>query len=586
MTIAKVYFDDWELTKYFHVRSITSYLQSSRNNVFQTHPDRDGAQFKKSTLGQAVVEMKVSIRSNTLETMDTLNRMLNVREPKRLFIDDRPDRYLMAILDNGATAISGRYYASTMTLKFISPDSFWKSTYGPRQISFDSSGSAIVGVRGTADSPIEINMKFSDDCGHVAVVTPMGHVSLGNPEEVDSISVPSSEMAINDELTTMSAWTKMTRENVIDLIGEMDATSMLNPVENPKHDQWGLIVDQDWKNSTSGWNGVSYKRDFDEGLAGRLASNFKHKSRIDFEDLSGTTFNSIKSQYFIYDENDNLLMGMSIEDNGYTHNELVVYIWYSSMNSDGSLIVKKEKSNRIPRIRGWIAMEKMGNVFTWKVHSDVGAQAPAATTPPALKVGDIVKLKSTATIIYNWDGVALRLDQSILGDQLRVTAIRNSPKGKYQLTSVKHGWVEGFFELDAIQQASPPPPQATTPVPAGFTVTKTMSDLAQKSAKGFSVGLYKFGAVKGYSTASINNITVQRIHTQNSYDIKNTFMAGDVLSIKGSEILLNGSVFDGQISYDSRPLYIEGGFDSQVSILTSSWAQKPSATLTYEDRWL
>lgn len=588
MTIVKVYFDDWELTRYFHVRNITPYLQPSRNNVFQTHPDRDGAYFKKSTLGQATVEIKVSVRSNTLDTMDAINRMLNMKEPKKLFMDDRPDRYLMAILDSGSIPVSGRYYASTFTLKFISPNAYWNSNYGTQTISMGSSGRAIVGGHGTADSPIKVDVEFEDDCGHLAIVTPTSHISVGNPDEVDTVKVPPSEFALNEEMDSMAGWTK------INSFADKKAyyphnADIFNVTKAPKTSEWGLVPNPDWKTAGSPtWNGVAYKKDFLPGAAISVANNFKHKSRIDFEDLTTDRGAGFYATFTIYDENERMLMGMTLTDGNIDKNEITVHTWIGNGDVTGEHNYYTVRKETMPRVRGWIAMEKMGDTFTWKIHNDKPNTPAPPSAPPALKVGDIVQLSNSATTIYDWSGRALRLNNVIKGINLRVSAIRNSPKGKYQLTNVAKGWVEGFFELDAIQQKAAPvaKPTPAGPTASGFTVTKTYKDLAQKAAKGFFVSLATFSANPGYSAASINSVVVQRIHTQNLYDIPNTFMAGDRLSIEDGEILLNGSMFNGQVSYDSRPLYIEGGVPSEVALLPSQWATMPKAELTYESRWL
>ena len=583
MKIVKVFFDEWDVTQYCHVRNISTVLQAPRTNVFQTHPDRDGAYFKQSTLGQIVVEIKVSIRSNTLDSLDRLNTILQSREPKRLYIDDRPDRYLMAILDNGSIPVSGRYYASTLTLKFISPDAYWRSNYGAKTVALDSNGRAILSDIGTADTPLSMEVDFEGDCGHLAIVTPNSHIELGNPEEVDIISVPPSEFAINEEMDDMSSWTKLTTANLPD---HMYSASAAAATGLPKTDEWGLILNKDWPAVEGKWNGVMYKKDFVPGVIDAPATNFQHRSRIDLEDLSGDTGAGVIFNFSIYDTNQRFLMGMHITDAGLSKNELTVRFLIGSSNpNDKDKFYMVHKKN-ISRIRGWVSMDKMGDQFTWRVHNDAVAPPPSIA-PPAIKVGDIVRLKQSATTIYDWNGNALRLNNIIKGIPLRVSAIRNSPKGRYQLTNVNKGWVEGFFEANAIQEATVTPPKSpTSSGPEQIEYKGTYSDRGQSSGAGISVGMFKFYKNPGYSVGSINSTVIKRIHTSNTYDIPNTFMAKDKLTINDSEILLNGSVFDGQISYDSRPLYIEGGVSSEIALLPSSWSSMPKAKVTYESRWL
>lgn len=583
MKIVKVFFDEWDVTQYCHVRNISTMLQAPRTNVFQTHPDRDGAYFKQSTLGQIVVEIKVSIRSNTLDNLDRLNTILQSREPKRLYIDDRPDRYLMAILDNGSIPVSGRYYASTLTLKFISPDAYWRSNHGAKTIALDSNGRAILDDIGTADTPLSMEVDFESDCGHLAIVTPNSHIELGNPEEVDIVAVPPSEFAVNEEMDDMSAWTKLTTTDLPKYIYGSDA---IMATGLPKTDEWGLVLNKDWPTIAGKWNGVLYKKDFAPGIIDASATNFQHRSRIDLEDLSGDTGAGVLFNFAIYDTNQRFLMGLYISDAGLSKNELTVRFLIGSSNPNDKNISYMVHTKKIGRIRGWVSMDKMGDQFTWRVHNDSVAPPPSVA-PPAMKVGDIVHLKQSATTIYDWNGNALRLNNIIKGIPLRVSAVRSSPKGRYQLTNVNKGWVEGFFEADAIQEATVTPPKSpTSSGPEQIEYKGTYSDRGQSSGAGISVGMFKFYKNPGYSVGSINSTVIKRIHTSNTYDIPNTFMAKDKLTINDSEILLNGSVFDGQISYDSRPLYIEGGVSSQIALLPSSWASMPKAKVTYESRWL
>lgn len=582
MTITRVLFDEWDITQFCHVRNISTRMQAARSNVFQTHPDRDGAYFKKTTLGQIVVEIKMSIRSDTLKNIDTLNMMLHSREPKRLFLDDMPDRYLMAILDNGDSPISGRYYASTFTLKFISPDSFWRSTEGVKTLNLGEDGRVVIEDLGTADTPLSMDIEFENDCGHLAIVTPRNHIELGNPEEVDAVEVPPSEFAINEEMDSMAGWTKL---GTTDLPKYIFEPAHQVATGEPKTDQWGLVLNPDWPTVSGKWNGVFYKKDFEQGLAVAEAANFQHRSRIDLEELTGDKGAGVMLDFIIYDTDDKPLMAMKIVDAGIDKNQLKVQ-FLSGNGGTGDNIVFLAQEFTMDRIRGWISMDKMGNKFDWKVHNDA-ADPPPNVAPPALKIGDIVHLKNSATTIYDWNGRALRLSDTIKGVPLKVSAIRNSPKGKYRLDNVRGGYVEGFFEADAIQEATVSKPQTpTNSGPVQKTFSKTYNDLGQKSAKGIAIGMFKYAGNPPYSKGSINSTVIKRIHTSNLYDIPNTFMQGDKLSIVDSEILLNGSVFNGQVSYDSRPLFIEGGVPSEVALLPSSWAEMPRAKVTYESRWL
>lgn len=586
MKIVKVFFDDWDITQYCHVRNISTSLQAVRTNVFQTHPDRDGAYFRQSTLGQVVVEIKVSMRSNTLKNIDALNMILHSREPKKLYTDDRPDRYLMAILSNDQNSISGRYYASTFTLKFISPDSFWRSTEGVKTVYSDNEGRAVIQDLGTADTPLDIEVDFTSDCGHLAIVTPNAHIEMGNAEEADTVKIPPSEFAMNEEMSDMSGWTKL---GTADLKKYMTDADNFAATGETRTDEYGVTMRPSWPVIQGKWNGVLYKKDFEAGVTGVGAKNFKHKSRIDFEDMYGNNRAAGIMYFMIYDMEDRPIVGAQIQDTHIDKTELDVWLLAGSDQPlEPGQVTTLHKKGKLSRLRGWLSLEKMGDNFSWTVHNENGAPTtPVAGTPPPLKINDIVQLKQSATTIYDWEGRALRLSDTIKGGvQLKVTAIRDSPKGRYQLSNVRGGWVEGFFELDAIQQTAP---VVTSPIsngPEKVTHSMKSASLAQREAKGIAIGMFKYMDNPIISTGSINSTVIQRIHTDKEHDIPNTFMPGDKLSIKDGEILLNGTVFNGQVSYDSRPLFIEGGVPSELAIMPSSWANMPQAKIQYEKRWL
>lgn len=577
MRFLKAYFDDYPLHEHCDIIAIRKGLQPAISNSYLINPNVHGAHYLSSTFGQQTVEVDIRIKNNVLFHMDELNKILYRRGNKRLFFPDQPDRYLLCKL-TGEPVPTSRYGQSKITLEFISPDYYWRPTAGRQSVSFDGSGRAIVSNLGTAPTPITIEVNFPSDCGYLGATGAEEYISLGNVEEKDKTPVPRSEFAMNQEMDSLSTWTRQT--NAATLIPDYNKISSAGTA---KTDQWGMLLDTTTLGTGDQWHGHAYLRNFDEGAAERHADNFSLRSRVDIADLSGTRNRTMAMLIVVMDENNVPIMTTSIYDTSGDKNELMVTFKVRDTGNRSKII----HTAKIPRLNGHINMEKSGNVFTWETHNN--ATTAATVTARTLKNNDIVHLATNANTIYDWDGRKLKLDTRIKGEPLKVgqeleEANGTANAGRYLLRNVRYGYVEGFFDPKDIKETAVNRQENI----AAKTIRHTTTDSSLAQLRPYKVFVWqgKWGATTPYSQFSVNSVVIQRKYTTDTLELDNTFMAGDQLVADGEtgQVYKNGKIFEGYHDWDSRPITVDGG-QTEISILPSGWAQMPTGRAIYESRW-
>lgn len=577
----QAYYDGFNLADYLTITNVRTRIMPPTANTYLGLPHRSGTTSLYNVYGQLSVEIEATIKHDVLEAKDHLAKILHTRTDKPLVIGDQPERFLMCKPD-GDTVLSSRYIAADTTIRFISPDFYWRAMNGFVRSSFNSSGRIVANNLGTAPTKPIFNIQFSSDCGYLAVVSPNGFISLGNIKEEDNIPVPPTEFAMNEEMDQVNSWTRLTNAQtyIPDYIKMTSAGTA-------KHDQWGMQLNPSTLGNGDQWHGHAYIRDFNIGAAERHADNFSLRSRIDIADMSGTRGRTMALLIVVMDENDTPIMSTSVYDVSGDRNELTVTFKIRDTAAGKEKHSKIIHTAKLPRLNGHITMDKSGNVFTWNVHNEASTQATTSTR--TLKKGDIVHLKPDTTTIYDWNGRALRLDNRIKGEPLRVgqelaEANGTANSGRYLLHNVRYGYVEGFFNPKDIQETSVKQEASVKPQTIRHSITD--NGLAQLRPYKVFVWQAKWGATQPYSQFSLNSVVVQRKYTTNALDLVNTFMEGDTLTIDclEGEILHNGQEFAGDIDVDSRFFDVDGG-QTEIALHPSSWAEMPIATMDLESRW-
>lgn len=571
----KVFFDGYDLSEYCVIQNVKKPLMSGINNIYQS--SNSSYRLRNDYRSQISLEIEVTIIHDVVRNLDMLNRILYTRDHRQLWISTQPDRYLLCKLD-GDIRPSNIDLLSKFTLKFVSPNTYWNSIDSEKVFDFDSNGRVLATNDGTAPTPPVIDITFPSDNGYLALISPSGYIALGNALEDDDVPVPPSEFALNEELENTNGWTRLT-----DASAWIPDYNKLTSAGTAKHDQWGMQLDTSTLGTSDQWHGHAYVKNFIAGAAEIEADNFNLRSRVDIADLSGSRNQTMAMLIVVMDEQNRPIMSTSIYDVSGDKNELTVTFKIPDTAVGREKHSKIIHTAKIPRLNGFVQMNKSGQRFEWTVHNNATTGTTSSTRN--LKIGDIVHLNKNARTIYDWNGRALSLDQSIIGQQLKVFEVRNSPKGRYGLRNVRYGYVEGFFEPDAIKETSV---QGTTSTQA-TQVKHSITDQSLAQLRPYKVFVWqaKWGATQPYSVFSLNSVVVNRLYTTDKLELTNTFMTGDNLTIDNREgaILHNGVPFTGFNDYDSRFFDIDGG-TSEIRLEVSDWAQMPDAKLRLESRWL
>lgn len=573
----KVFYDEFELTKYFVVRTIRP-ITPVRVNHFSTLERSSGGIFRYSKNEGTRLEIEATIKDNVLAAMDELNKILySAKEPKPLYISDRPDRVLYCVLE-GSIEPSSRFIASDIVLTFVSPFDYWVNKQGKKLFNFNSQGRLEVDNLGTAETAPKFDVRFAQECGYLALVSPFGHIGVGNAKELDKIPVPPSEYAINDRMTSTQGWSRIPNANnyITDYIA-------MTSKGTAAHDQWGMNINRGSFNPSdpNKWQGHAYTKGFAQGQVHTEADNFMCRVGLHMQDTTGATNHTCAVLIVIMDEAHNPIMTTSLYDVSSDRNGLSTSFKINSLGADKKHSTIIHRGN-LGSMLGYIEMRKTGDRFEWLIHSD--AQGSSAQTNAGPQVGDTVYIKDSAYWGYHDDHGQHRVLGFTRGRPYRVGAVRNTNKGRqcridYQGTPV-YWMYEWDLQYNRISQRV---------VPGGGTIRHAITHpgLAQMKPARMFIWQAVWGDSQPYNRFGIHTCRVDRIYTTNALEVENVFRPGDhlVIDCQTSDILLNGTVFQGHVDVDSRFFKLPYG-KTELQVIKSAWAQMPDVKLTMEERYI
>lgn len=563
----KGFFNGVEFTKYCVINSLTPQFTAPQTNKFHVNNLVSGGRFYQSTLGQIVIEIDITIVKNVMFNLEMLNRIFFTREPKELWFDNRPERYIMAI-PNGEVKLSNSYVAGKAKITLISPDYFWRATEGALTTTFSGS-SALVENKGTAPTKPMFDVKFNSDCGFISLIGPNGFISLGNPLQEDTITLPSTEIALQDEFTSSSfgTWTKLTNSEayIPDYI-------KMSSVGTGKADNIGMTLNAPGAKEYY-WNGHAVLKEFDSGALGKEAANFDLSSKIAMSNAGGVS-NTCALLMVVMDANNIPIMTTSIYDINNGKNELVVTFKIPvASNSRSSKIIHKGK---LSALDGRIRMIKKGNALSWEVYSD----KTVIETGQTLRKGMKAHIKKTATKAET--GHSIKTGYHDL--TYVIGGVKTGADGTKAYRMDHGGWpIYWIYERDIVESRT----TTIARTPSSVKYSLINNQLAQLKATKVFIWQAKWHTSSPYSQFVVDNITVKRTHDVSELDIRNVFTKGDHLYIntENGEVLLNGANATGLLDVDSRFFSIDGG-PSQLAIDYSDWASMPEVKVTFESRWL
>lgn len=566
--ILKATYGGYDLTQHCVIRAVKPHLTAPVRNNFLSNANLNGAQYRNRRYGQISLDIEITIKNDVMWNRDKLNEILFTREPKPLIISDQPDRYLLC-LPEGQVKFSSRFYIADATITFVSPNSYWSSTQGVAR-HFFTNGTIMIENRGTHPIKPSFDIVFTDDCGYLAVVAPNGFIALGNPFQQDSISVPPSEYAMNEEMHEVNTWQRQT--NAQTWIPDYNKISSLGTA---RHDEWGMLLNTGTLSGADRWNGHAYVRGFDTGAYEKYADNFHLKSRVDISN-TGDRSATMAMLIVVMDDDNIPLMTVSVYDASSDKNELTVTFKIPDVRqgkNKESIIIHTAK---IPNLNGYITMEKIGSMLNWTVHND---KTQSTVQGAKLSINQKVHIKKSAKYAETGHPILAGYHDKTY----TIGSVKTGADGSKAYRLDNSGWaIYWIYERDIVEATK----TVTSTSPQTIRFSHYLSFVGQKRASKVFVWQGKWGNGPAYNQFSLNSVVVQRRYATTSIDIENTFMLGDHLHINNetNEILLNGVDFTGEMDVDNKFFEVDAG-RTAVTLQTSTWARMPVATADYESRW-
>ena len=567
MNILKGYFDGFEFTRYCVINSVQPSITAPQTNSFHVNNLVSGGRFYYSKLGQIVLDIDITIVKNVMYNLERLNMLLYSTEPKELWFSNRPDRYIMAIMD-GEVKLNSSYVAGKAKLRMISPNYYWRDMQGYTKTQFDGQY-GVVENKGTAPTKPIFDVKFKSDCGYISLVGPNGFLALGNPKQEDTIQLPSTEVALQDEFTTssLSNWTKITNAEtwIPDYI-------KMSSAGTGKADSVGMVMNAPGS-KTYYWNGHAVTKEFEAGAIGIEADNFDLSSKVAMSN-AGDLNNTCALLMVVMDANNVPIMSTSVYDINSGKNELTVT--FKVPTSSGAKTSKIIHTGKLSALDGRIRMVKKGNSLSWEVYSD----KTVVTTGQTLRVGMKVHISKSCT--HAETGHPIKRGYHDL--TYVIGGVKTGKDGSKAYRLDHGGWpIYWIYERDIKEARN----TSISRVPSSVKYSIIDNQLAQLKATKVFIWQAKWHTTAPYSQFVVDNILVKRTHDVAELDIKNVFTTDDHLYIntETNEVLLNGANASGLLDVDSRFFSIDGG-PTQLAIDYSEWAKLPEVTVTHESRWL
>ena len=602
------------MTRFIEVRSVSTSLAAPVNTSFKKYDRVSGGKLDYVTQGMIEVTIKFSIRSNTLEIMDELNRILHTKEEKMLYFEDRPDRYLMAIY-TGTSDMNRRYYGSTSTMTFVSSKHYWYSMYGEKEFHLDSQGRFLVENNGTAPTTPIFEFKFATESGFLGVVAPNGFLYLGDKEELDRIALPKQEILMNEEMheaamndTPENDWKTITSDTYSQTITLPDgSTQNISGTWVPdyqklsigtgvkKHTQYGMSIAKATSPKTGYyWNTYGYYRIMDKGVDEQdsISTSWRLESRVTFYNASGKTTDTGMFLIVVMDIYNRPILTTSIYNILDNSNEVTITGKINSNNgvSQSSKIVKTAK---FPNgFDGTIKMDTNSNGYvSWSFNSNRDQTvSKLLQVTEKFSIGNTAYIRNDAKWGYDYSNNQHTVKDFTRGRPYYIQATRTWAGQKQYLISYQGTQIYWMNEGDLTANKSGVG-KTTTQYTAGAKQNVSHSmyapQLTKMQAHKVLVLAGTWDASTAFSNSSINSVKMFKLNGENAWlEINNTFQPNDILTInnKNGEILLNGSPYEGYFDYDSRFFDIDWGV-TDIRVDKSSWALMPQGIIRFEERF-
>lgn len=528
------------------------------------------------------LEVDFSIVNDVQKKMDKLNQILLVKEPKKLYYNMLPDRYLIYRLDG---EISFEEFKNTVrgTMKFISDYNYWVKSTGDKIVSESSLKVIEVNNEGSAPTYPRFEVKFRSDNGYLGIIAPNGYLSLGSMEQQDRQFIPATVTLLDSQLSSADSFTDELNASSIPDYQKLDLGHSAGQLT-----QSGLGIKRT-TNPKDGfyWNSYGFSKLLNNPKTGSSADNFELTARLRFFDSSGTTNNTGMYLICLMTTDGKPIMTTSIYNVDSNSNIVTVSAKINSFEGNqlkSKIIHQKEFPAGFD---GTIRMTKEGSTFNWFWDSG-RQQITKISSAEKFSIGNVVYIKNNANFGYGDDYVKYSIKDFTRGRAYTLTEVRTYKGQRQFVISYQGTRVYWINESDLTANRSGVGPQIQN------YSEQTSESFTTRQATLASLQLGKVFIISGvwdssnpFTNANLTDLVIKKLNGQERWDdIKNTFSNGDTLLIDNSngQILLNGSPFTGFMDYDSRFFSIDYG-KSDIEVLVSNWSAQPLTTIKFEERY-
>ena len=170
---------------------------------------RASKKFIHSVIDEGFIDMPFLLRYDLIEKKRALADILNVDQPVKLWFEDEPDKYYLAIPD-GEISVNEVVFLGKGTIRFLIPDGL-AHAMEPKSFPFiTTNGDTLATVEnsGTYQTPIDIEVTFTSDANSIGFVSSDNIVQLGTTVSEDDEEFIPSEKVFNDEMSsaTKNLW--------------------------------------------------------------------------------------------------------------------------------------------------------------------------------------------------------------------------------------------------------------------------------------------------------------------------------------------------------------------------------------------
>ncbi|WP_142425069.1 distal tail protein Dit [Enterococcus casseliflavus] len=327
---------------------------------------RASKKFIHSVIDEGFIDMPFLLRYDLIEKKRALADILNVDQPVKLWFEDEPDKYYLAIPD-GEISVNEVVFLGKGSIRFLVPDGM-AHAMEPKSFPFiTTNGDTIATVQnnGTYKTPIDINVTFTSDANSIAFVSAEKVLQLGAAEAPDSIEeVPKTELVLKDQMTSStSAQWNINQARIRRNESAGDHTS--KRMGSLKYDSMGT-----WVSSTGSvtdedkfWHGPSISRDIIE------MENWEVWSAVTFKSTGGGKSEAAQEglmEINVLDEDNNFLMGLQLMD-GYPSLDKVSWTFFIGDNVVDWGYFPSSVMKSGGGFYGQVIFKKVDNKFSFKI---------------------------------------------------------------------------------------------------------------------------------------------------------------------------------------------------------------------------